>query len=65
MVAHRERKSNVVNLSNVALDESDTKVLELGLNFAIAPGKILVKYLLCSIEDTVTQLPEENAEVAR
>ena len=32
-----ENKSNVVNLSHVSLKDNDTKVLEYGLNFAIAP----------------------------
>ena len=62
---HIERKSNVVNLSHVSLNDSDTKVLEYGLNFPIAPSRIPLKELMCSIENAVTNLSEESADEAR
>ena len=59
------QKSNVVNLSKLPLDEDSQKVLEYGLNFAIAPSKIPVKNLICSIESAVDGLPEDAAEEIR
>ena len=38
-----QKKSNVVNLSRTVLNENEIKVLEYGLNFAIAPAKIPTK----------------------
>ena len=59
------KKSNVVNLSRYVLNEDEIKVFKYGLNFAVAPGKILAKELMCSVEDAVTDLLENNAEEAR
>ena len=47
------------------MNDSDTKVLEYGLNFAIAPSRIPLKELMCSIEKAVTNLSEESADQAR
>ena len=51
------KKTNIINLCNINLNENDTKVLEYGLNFSIALGIILVKEIICSIENAVTHLP--------
>ena len=52
----------VVNLSQTELNSSSRTLLEKGLNFAIAPKKILVEDIICSIEESIKHLPENDAE---
>jgi hypothetical protein len=47
----------VVNLSGVPLEEAAYSALSKGLNFAVAPGSIPVKDILCGVEKAIMALP--------
>jgi hypothetical protein len=57
--------SNVINLSNQQLDPPSQRVLDYGLNFAVAPNKIPVKELICDIEAAIRPLPLDTTEMIR
>ncbi|XP_023703193.1 uncharacterized protein LOC111862215 [Cryptotermes secundus] len=61
---HDESKT-VVNLSTVHLEEAAYSLLSKGLNFAVAPGSIPVKDILCGVEKAVMAVPEETTEEIR
>jgi hypothetical protein len=44
------------------LEEVAYSALSKGLNFAVAPGSITVKDILCGVEKAIMALPEKNAE---
>lgn len=54
--------SNIGNLSDYVLHDDETSVIEKGMNFAVAPTSILIERILCSIEDAVSTLPENEVE---
>ena len=60
-----KRKTIVVNHSNQQLDDDALRVLEKGLSFSIAPNRILVEKIICSIENAITTLPKDIAEEIR
>ena len=55
----------VLNLSKSNLKESETQVLELGLNFASAPRIILNHQILAGLEKGIWQLPAHKANLVR
>ena len=55
----------MVNLSNTKINPSSLKLLEKGLNFVIAPKNILVEDIICSLEESIKHLPENEAEEVR
>ena len=55
----------MVNLSNTELNLSSRKLLEKGLNFVIAPKNILVEDIICSLEESIKHLPENEAGEVR
>ena len=55
----------VVNLSTFELNMLARRLLEKGLNFAIAPKNLPVEDIICSIEDIIRHLPENEAEEVR
>ena len=52
----RNQRKLVVNLSKKLLDEHQTRVLEYGLNFAIAPSRIPIKEIVLSTESLSRRL---------
>jgi hypothetical protein len=58
-------KNLVINLSTHPIDENTTRLLEKGLNFAIAPRKIPFEDILCSIENSIKNLPDYAKEEIR
>jgi hypothetical protein len=58
-------KNLVINLSTHPIDENTTRLLEKGLNFAIAPRKIPIEDILCSIENSIKNLPDNAKEEIR
>ena len=61
----RDPNRHVVNLSDTELNLSSRTVLEKGLNFAIAPKKISIEDIICSIKESIKHLPENEAEEVR
>jgi hypothetical protein len=55
----------VINLSGVPLEEAACSALSKGLNYAVTPGRIPAKDVLCGVEKAIGTLPEENAEEIR
>lgn len=60
-----EHKSNIFTLSNLNLDNAMCRILECGLNFTLVPTRMLVKELICDIENAVVNLIDEKAEELR
>ena len=56
-----DKRKVVRNLSERSLTESETNVLALGLNFAVAPKAVPVVDIIAAVECTANELPEETA----
>ena len=64
-LATKDPNRLVVNLSNFKLNPSTRRLLEKGLNFVIAPKTITVEDIICSIEESIKHLPENEAKEVR
>jgi hypothetical protein len=62
---HPQDTKTMVNLSGVPLEEAAYSALSKSLIFAVAPGSIPVKNILCGVENAIMALPEETAEEIR
>ena len=63
---HNEiKKKWVVNLSETKLSEAQTRVLQLGLNFAAAPTQIPTHRILAAVEKSLTKFTVEEANHVR
>lgn len=60
-----EQKKWVVNLSGIELTTEQKSVLELGLNYAVAPSKFPVIDTVTAIEDVARKLRTEDANDLR
>jgi hypothetical protein len=60
-----DNNRTVNNLSGVPLEEAACFALSKGLNYAVVPGRIPVRDLLCGVEKAIGTLPEETAEEIR
>jgi hypothetical protein len=58
-------KTNIVNLASAPVDQVIIKVLQEGLNFAVAPKSIPTDDFICSIEFGIHNKYKEEAEVIR
>ena len=58
-------KKWVVNLSTTKLSESQTHVLQLGLNFAAAPTQIPIHLILAAVEQSLTKFTVGEANHVR
>ena len=58
-------KNLVINLSTHPIDEYTTRLPERGINFAIAPRKIPIEDILCSIENSIKNLLDNVKEEIR
>ena len=56
---------SVVNMSSAEINPATISVLEKGLNFAVAHTKIPINDIICNIENTVSRLPKDTAELIR
>jgi hypothetical protein len=52
-------------VSEVLLEEEACSALSEGLNYAVAPGFVPVKDILCGLKKAIGALPEETAEEIR
>ena len=55
----------VINLTGLEISKPQTEVLELGLNFAPAPSKIPVKYIVAAVETGMKNLPSIDKDDLR
>ncbi|GLV46463.1 hypothetical protein CBL_20796 [Carabus blaptoides fortunei] len=55
----------VYNLSDEALDKDTAEVLTKGFNFAVAPLRIPVEEIVCSVESAIQKLEKDTAETIR
>jgi hypothetical protein len=55
----------VVNLSSLDLSKEEINILKKGLGFAIAPKTVPVENIVCSIEDSIKNLNEEDKDAIR
>ncbi|GLV34532.1 hypothetical protein CBL_07175 [Carabus blaptoides fortunei] len=55
----------VYNISDEALDKDTTEVLTKGFNFAVAPLRIPVEEIVCSVESAIQKLEKDTAETIR
>ncbi|XP_046406220.1 uncharacterized protein LOC124171127 [Ischnura elegans] len=60
-----DQKRVVVNLTDTEIDDSTRAVLSIGLNFAAAPHKILIKDIIGGIEQAVRKVSHDVAEEIR
>jgi hypothetical protein len=58
-------QKTVINLPSVNIDDTTISVLEKGLNFAVAPSTIPTEEIISNIEETVSKLPNDTAELIR
>ena len=59
------KRKTVINLSNRSLSEDEQKVLQLGLNFAVAPKKIPFAEVIQQIEPNLRVLNKTTADSVR
>ena len=68
IVKNIDKKSinkKVVNISSYELKKEEAEVLNKGLNFALAPSRIPNEEIICSLEDGIKTLNNEDKELVR
>ena len=55
----------MVNISCYELKKEEMEVLNKGLNFSLAPNKIPNEEIICSLEDGIRTLKDEDKELIR
>jgi hypothetical protein len=55
----------VINLSNHILKNEEINILKKGLGFAIAPKTVPIENIICSVEDSIKNLSEEDKNAIR
>jgi hypothetical protein len=61
----QDNKKTVINLSEAPLEEAAVSALGKGLNYAVTPGHMPVKDIICGVEKAIRALPIESAEEIR
>ena len=60
-VINPTKKKWVINLSDTTLTESQNQVLQLGLNFALAPKHVPVEKVIASVEKCLCKVTDAEA----
>jgi hypothetical protein len=55
----------IINLSSHDLNNEEVKILKKGLGFAIAPKTVPIENIVCSVEDNIKNLSEEDKDAIR
>jgi hypothetical protein len=55
----------VINLSNYDLKNEEVNILKKGLGFSIAPKTVPIENIICSVEDSIKNLSDEDKNAIR